>query len=124
MRTLQFKQLEKLFKTDTTSFFGQYGKDLTDVAFTKSKNGVIALFSDSIIVHGSIVLGADGPRSKVREFAMSRKERAQVSKFPICHHNMTVCYGDVDKARYLRQQFPTSYLALSQRSFYAFQSSK
>jgi 2-polyprenyl-6-methoxyphenol hydroxylase-like FAD-dependent oxidoreductase len=124
MRTLQFKQLEKLFETDTASFYGQYGKDLTDVAFNESGNGVIASFSDSTIVHGSIILGADGPRSKVREFAMSGNEKAQVSKFPICHHNMTVCYGDAHKARYLRQQFPTSYLAISQRSFHAFQSSE
>ena len=55
---------------------------------------------------------------------MSGTDKASVSRFPIWHHNMTVCYGDADKARYLRQQFPTSYLALSQRSFHAFQSSQ
>jgi hypothetical protein len=55
---------------------------------------------------------------------MSGAEQAQVSKFPIWHHNMTVCYKDMEKAKYLRQRFPTSYLALSQRSFHAFQSSK
>lgn len=72
---------------------------------------------------GSILIGADGPRSKVREIAMGSADKARVSKFPIFHTNMTVCYGDADKARYLRQRFPTSYLALSQRSFHAFQSS-
>lgn len=110
--------------TDGTYSFCQYGKDLTDVAFNQSGEGVIATFNDGTIVQGSIIVGADGTRSKVREFAMSGAEKAQVSKFPIRHHNMTVCYGDAERARYLRQQFPTSYLALSQRSFHAFQSSK
>jgi hypothetical protein len=32
--------------------------------------------------------------------------------------------GDAEKARYLRQQFTTSYLALSDRSFYTFQSNE
>lgn len=100
----------------------EYGMNLTDVAFNESGNGVLATFNGSTTVRGSIVLGADGPRSKVREFAMSGAEKAQVSKFPIWHHNMTVCYGDAEKAKYLRQRFPTSYLALSQRSFHAFQS--
>ena len=102
----------------------QYGKNLVDVAFNESGNGLIATFSDGTIAPGSILIGADGPRSKVREFLMGGEEKARVSKFPIFHTNMTVCYGDADKARYLRQRFPTSYLALSHRSFHAFQSSE
>ena len=85
---------------------------------------MIASFSDGTLIPASIVLGADGPRSKVREFAMSGADKASVSKFPIWHNNMTVCYGDAEKARYLRSEFPTSYLALSERSFHAFQSSE
>jgi 2-polyprenyl-6-methoxyphenol hydroxylase-like FAD-dependent oxidoreductase len=104
--------------------FFQYGKILADVAFNESGNGVVATFTDGTTVSGTMILGADGPRSKVREFAMSGAENAKVSPFPIWHHNMTVCYGDAEKARYLRRDFPTSYLALSQRSFHAFQSSK
>ncbi|THC96717.1 hypothetical protein EYZ11_003823 [Aspergillus tanneri] len=98
----------------------QYGKKLVDVAF--SENGqVVAMFEDRSIVTGSILIGADGPRSTVREFAMGSVEKAAVSRFPIFHTNMTVSY-DADRARYLRQRFPTSYLALSDRSFHAFQS--
>ncbi|GLA13353.1 hypothetical protein AnigIFM62618_010342 [Aspergillus niger] len=100
----------------------QYGKNLIDVAFTESQKGVVAVFDDGSMVSGTILIGADGPRSKVREFAMGSAEKAAVSRFPIFHTNMTVTYNDAEKARYVRQRFPTSYLALSDRSYHAFQS--
>ncbi|EED21094.1 monooxygenase, putative [Talaromyces stipitatus ATCC 10500] len=100
----------------------QYGKNLVDVAFNESGKGVVAFFADGSIVSGSILVGTDGPRSKVREFAMGSAEKAAVSRFPIFHTNMSVTYNDAAKALYLRHKFPTSYLALSDRSFHAFQS--
>ncbi|KAF2230552.1 FAD/NAD(P)-binding domain-containing protein [Viridothelium virens] len=100
----------------------QYGKKLTDVAFNESGNGVIATFADGTLVSGTMIIGTDGPRSRVRETAMNSADNAAVTKFPIFHTNMTVCYGDAEKAQFVRQKFPTSYLALSQRSFHAFQS--
>lgn len=102
----------------------QYGKTLTSVTFSESGNGVTVTFNDDTVVSGSILIGADGTRSRAREIAMSSVEKAAVSKFPIWHMNLTVCYRDAAKALYLRHHFPTSYLALSQRSFHAFQSSK
>lgn len=101
----------------------QYSKKLTDVAFNESGLGVVATFADGSVVAGTILIGADGPRSRVREMAMGGAEKAAVTKFPIFHTNMTVCYNDAEKAQFVRQKFPTSYLALSQRSFHAFQSS-
>lgn len=101
-----------------------YGKMLVDVAFGESGRGIVASFSDGTLVSGSVIVGADGPRSKVREFAMGSAQEAAVSKFPIFHTNMTVCFNDADKARHIRREFPTSYLALSNRSFHAFQSSE
>lgn len=71
-----------------------------------------------------MIIGADGPRSRVRETAMDSAEKAAVTKFPIFHTNMTVCYGDAEKAQFVRQRFSTSYLALSPKSFHAFQSSQ
>jgi hypothetical protein len=104
----------------------EYGKEIIDVAFNESGNGVIATFRDGSIARGSLLLGADGPRSKIRQiiFNDDNGTRSSVSRFHIFHTNMTVSYGDADKARYLRQVFPTSYLALSDRSFHAFQSSE
>ncbi|EFY93698.1 monooxygenase, putative [Metarhizium acridum CQMa 102] len=97
---------------------GETGELITGVP----GKGVIASFSDGSIVHGTMIIGADGPKSTVRQFAMGSEEKAAVTKFPIFHTNMTVCYNDAEKAQMVRQQYPTSYLALSQRSFHAFQS--
>ncbi|PGG97983.1 hypothetical protein AJ80_09605 [Polytolypa hystricis UAMH7299] len=100
----------------------QYGKTLVDVAFNESGKGVIATFSDGTLVSGTMIIGADGPRSRVRETAMESAEKAGVTKFPIFHTNMTVSYGDAEKALYVRKRYPTSYLALSENCFHAFQS--
>lgn len=102
----------------------QYGMKLTDIVFDESGSALTATFNDSTQVRGSLILGSDGPRSSVRTFAMGSEDEASTSKFPIFHTNMTVCYGDADKARFLRQAFPTSYLALSENSYHAFQSSE
>jgi len=100
----------------------QYGKTLVDVAFNESGKGIVATFADGSVVPATMILGADGPRSKVREFAMGSAEKAAVTRFPIFHTNMTVSYNDADKARYVRKKYPTSFLALSKKSIHAFQS--
>jgi hypothetical protein len=100
----------------------QYGKHLETVEFGLDGNGVTARFQDGTVVSGTILVGADGTRSRAREVAMGSAEKAATTPFPIWHMNLTVCYGDAEKARYVRTEFPTSFLALSDRSFYAFQS--
>ncbi|EXJ74668.1 uncharacterized protein A1O5_01361 [Cladophialophora psammophila CBS 110553] len=100
----------------------QYGRSLVDVTCNGGDNGVTATFSDGSIVCATMIVGADGSKSRLREILMGSPEKAAVTKFPIFHTNMTVCYGDEAKARYVRQRFPTSYLALSQKSYHAFQS--
>ncbi|CAI6237373.1 unnamed protein product [Periconia digitata] len=100
----------------------QYGKHLNEVEFGSNGQGVTARFADGTIVSGTMIVGADGTRSRAREVARGSVEKAATSPFPIWHMNLTVCYGDAEKARYVRSEFPTSFLALSQQSFHAFQS--
>ncbi|KAI9039122.1 FAD-dependent oxidoreductase [Aspergillus affinis] len=53
----------------------QYGKKLIDVAFAE-RGGMMAFFEDGTIESGTIFIGADGPRSTVREFAMKSVKKA------------------------------------------------
>ncbi|KAM3080319.1 hypothetical protein ACMFMG_005280 [Clarireedia jacksonii] len=100
----------------------QYGKHLSEIEFGVNGQGVRAKFTDGTSVTGTLLVGADGARSRAREVAIGSAEKAAVTAFPIWHMNLTVCYNDAQKARYLRSEFPTSFLALSDRSFHAFQS--
>ena len=100
----------------------QYGKHLSEIEFRQNEQGVTATFTDGTTVFGTILIGADGARSRTREVALGSVEKAATTAFPIWHMNLTVCYGDAEKARFVRSEFPTSFLALSDRSFHAFQS--
>jgi hypothetical protein len=93
----------------------QYGKHLRDIVFGPDGKGITAI-QDGTEVSGTMIVGADGTRSR------ASTEKATTTRFPIWHMNLTVCYGDAAKARYVRSEFPTSFLALSDRSFHAFQS--
>ncbi|KAK7721067.1 hypothetical protein SLS64_001361 [Diaporthe eres] len=112
----------KMRKLSAEGINVEYGKLLTNVVFPEDGVGVIAHFADGTVVHGSMIIGADGPRSKLREIAVGNAEDAATTKFQIFHTNMTVCYNDAEKALFVRKQYPTSYLALSEKSFHAFQS--
>jgi 2-polyprenyl-6-methoxyphenol hydroxylase-like FAD-dependent oxidoreductase len=100
----------------------QYGKRLDHVKFGVQGKGVTAFFDDGTEISGTILIGADGTRSHARTIAIGSAERAAPTPFSIWHMNLTVCYGDANRARFVRSEFPTSFLALSQRSFHAFQS--
>ena len=112
----------KMRKLCGNSINVQYGKHLSQIEFGGDEEGVTVRFADGTSASGTLVVGADGAQSKVRETAMGSAEKAATTPFPIWHMNMTVCYGDAEKARLVRSEFPTSFLALSQRSFHAFQS--
>ncbi|KAH7087086.1 hypothetical protein FB567DRAFT_560817 [Paraphoma chrysanthemicola] len=56
------------------------------------------------------------------EIALNSVEKVTTTSFSIWHMNLTVCYNDVDKARYVRSEFPTGFLALSEQFFHALQS--
>lgn len=77
----------------------QYGKHLSRIEFGEDEQGVTARFADGTWASGTLVVGADGARSRVREVAMGSAEKAATRPFPIWHLNLTVCYGEAEKAR-------------------------
>lgn len=79
----------------------QFGKKLVDVEFGADGKGVVAKFDDGERLKGSMVVGAEGAKSRVREIAMNSVEKAATTPFPIWHMNLTVCYGDAEKAQFV-----------------------
>ncbi|KAI9692708.1 MAG: hypothetical protein M1820_009413 [Bogoriella megaspora] len=100
----------------------QYNKRLSDIELQENDCTVTAKFTDGSAATGTLLVGADGARSRVREVAIGSKTKAATTAFPIWHMNMTVCYGDAEKARFVCSEFPISFLALSESNFHAFQS--
>ena len=78
-----------------------FSKKLVDVEFGPDGKGVVAKFDDGETVKGSMVVGAEGAKSRVREIAMNSVEEAATTPFPIWHMNLTVCYGDAEKAQFV-----------------------
>lgn len=50
-------------------------------------------------------MGADGPNSRVREYLLG-PEKARVTPIDLLHFNIVTCYGDAEKAKYLRSNHP------------------
>ncbi|KAI4282006.1 MAG: hypothetical protein L6R38_003263 [Xanthoria sp. 2 TBL-2021] len=67
----------------------QYGKHLSRIEFGEDEQGVTARFADGTWASGTLVVGADGARSRVREVAMGSAEKAATRPFPIWHLNLT-----------------------------------
>jgi len=57
-------------------------------------------------VTGSLIIGADGPRSKVRELLMG-PEKGAVTAMGIVHSNVAVVYHDAEKAKFIRSAHPS-----------------
>jgi 2-polyprenyl-6-methoxyphenol hydroxylase-like FAD-dependent oxidoreductase len=76
----------------------QYGYDLANIRYEEA--GVTAVFTNREHVAGSIIIGTDGPRSKVRGVLLGSE--ADVSSLDIVHSNVAVTYGDPEKAKFVR----------------------
>lgn len=64
-----------------------------------------ASFTNGSFYKGSLVVGCDGPRSKVRELLLG-KQRADITPMEIIHSNVAIVYGDAEKARFVRSAHP------------------
>jgi 2-polyprenyl-6-methoxyphenol hydroxylase-like FAD-dependent oxidoreductase len=90
----------------------QYGKSIVGIEYDEDKSTVNALFADGTSLTGSIIIGADGHRSKVRELILG-KEKAALSPIPggVQLVGFRVCYNDAEKARHVRQLHPINWAA-------------
>jgi 2-polyprenyl-6-methoxyphenol hydroxylase-like FAD-dependent oxidoreductase len=76
-----------------------------DVTIDDEKDGVTAHFADGSTYSGDILVGADGPKSKVREMLVGA-EKARSSPVGINYNKAIVKYGDTEKSKYIRSFHP------------------
>jgi 2-polyprenyl-6-methoxyphenol hydroxylase-like FAD-dependent oxidoreductase len=80
----------------------QYGYELANIQF--EEDGVNAIFTTGELVTGSVVIGSDGPRSRIRKVILGTE--ADVTPMEIVHSNVAITYGDAEKAKFVRSSHP------------------
>jgi len=89
----------------------QYGKSISRIEAAPNGVSITAYFEDGSNYSGSVLIGADGAKSKVRELIMG-EEQAKSSSVDIVLYNVNVCYGDAEKAKAIRAVHPVNHVAL------------
>ena len=75
-----------------------------------------ATFKDGDKVSGTVLVGADGPRSSVRDLILG-KEKATATPLNIVHSNVAVTYHDAEKSRFVRTAHPVFSMVLHPECF-------
>jgi len=82
-----------------------YGKKIKGVEYSEDGKSVTALFEDGSSATGTTLIGADGASSLVRR-SIFGEEAGKLVHVPYCGVNTHVCYGDADKALFVRSKHP------------------
>lgn len=75
-----------------------------------------AEFENGKKVRASLIVGCDGPRSKVRDLLLG-EEKAKVTPLELVHSNTAVVYGDAEKAKFVRSAHPIFSMACHPDAF-------
>ena len=100
----------------------QWGKTLVDVTIDDVEDVVTAHFADGSTYQGDVLIGADGPKSKVREMLLGI-EKARSSPVGINYNTAIVKYGDAEKSKYIRSFHPVALLGYNPTGRFHFISS-
>ncbi|KAG9555690.1 FAD/NAD(P)-binding domain-containing protein, partial [Aureobasidium melanogenum] len=83
----------------------KYNHSLTDIRYNHD-NTVTAIFANGAEETGSLVVGADGPRSAVRKLLFNEADAVVKPLENVIHTNITFQPGDKEKALFLRSAHP------------------
>ncbi|RDW56388.1 hypothetical protein BP5796_13210 [Coleophoma crateriformis] len=86
----------------------QFGQQLE--AISHADGGVTVTFASGRAEKGSIVIGTDGPQSKVRQILLG--EKAATQQVGLILYNLNVCYGNAERALKVRSLHPVNTVAL------------
>lgn len=100
-----------------------WGKELSNVIYSRDGNGVIACFDDGTGYHGDLVVGTDGPKSKTREI-LHGKQVAMNTTLAVTYNMIIVNYRDAEKALHVRSAHPVNCLGYNPNGTFSFISSK
>jgi len=103
MLRISRRKLRALCSSDLPVMFG---KILTTVTYNTSGAAVTAHFADGSSYSGDIVIGADGPGSKVRELLLG-VEKSKNTPLGLVFNSTIVHYNDAEKAKHVRSASPT-----------------
>ena len=101
----------------------EWGKTLTNISYGEGGQGLTACFTDGSTYEGDVLIGADGPRSKVRELLLGA-EKARSKPLGVVQNTTLVKYGDAEKALHVRSGNPLFYLGYNPDGIVNFVSSK
>lgn len=82
-----------------------WGKSLDHITYDLDGKGLTAHFADGSTYYGELLVGADGPKSKVREILLGA-ERSRRTTLDIVYNMAIVKYGDAMKANHVRSGHP------------------
>ena len=97
----------------------QWGKTLNEVVYRSDGPGVSAHFSDGSSYYGDVLVGADGPKSKVREILLG-VEKARSTPLEIVYNMSIVKYGEAEKSLHVRSGHPQNLFGYCPKGIFSF----
>jgi 2-polyprenyl-6-methoxyphenol hydroxylase-like FAD-dependent oxidoreductase len=80
-------------------------KTIDNATYDADGNGVTAQFTDGTSYRGDLLVGADGPKSKVRELLLG-VELATATPMEIIYNMSIIKYPDAEKALFVQAPHP------------------
>lgn len=96
-----------------------WGKTLNDITYESNGEGLTAHFTDGSTYYGDLLVGADGPKSKVREILFGA-EKARSIPLDIVYSMSIVNYGDAKKALHVQSGHPQNSFGYNPNGIFSF----